>query len=98
MRGYFSEQVVINLMEFQSIFKLSTEEIMAGIIMADKIGWQAARPSTISLVIIRILKPNIPNSMIYQLGRTELQTMRKWTSCVCAKLGIKDNFFIINKS
>jgi len=94
--GYFSEQVTYNLIELQLLFNLSDEELLLGISYAEKIGWLAAKPSTIALTIIRIIKKDYPNQLIYKLGKTEYQTMKKWTTKVCKILGINQIWFSVS--
>ena len=93
MSETFYEMVFDNLAELAVIFNIKDDELLRCIVYAERLGWLAAKPSTIALVLIRIVCPDISNSTIYHLGNTELQTMRKWTCICCEKLKIKNIHF-----
>lgn len=93
MNSDYIALVIRNLDEMCELFQLTDEEFVKSIDYARKTGWQTAHPSTIALAIIRIVKPEIPNILIYKLGRSEYQTLRRWTIFICMKLKIKQRWF-----
>lgn len=85
--------VVNNLNEMQTVFGLTGNDFLKAIKIADEVGWVQAKPSSIALAIVRIVKPSLKNKEIYRLGRTEYFTMRKYTIYICEKLKIKQRWF-----
>jgi hypothetical protein len=89
----FSKMVCDNLFIMAPIFDLDSLELIKAIGYADVIGFQSAKPSSIALAIIRIIKPELSNKIIYKLGKTEFNTLKKWTVHICKLLNIEQIWF-----
>lgn len=89
----FVRMVINNLNEMQAVFGLTNNDFLKAIKIADEVGWVQAKPSSIALAIVRIVRPSLKNKDIYRQGRTEYQTLKKYTDIVCSKTNRKNTFF-----
>ena len=89
----FYQKVQLAIKRLSVPFGLTEEESDLCCDYAERIGWQNAKPNSIALALIRIMKPNIPKKTFYTLGNTEYNTLYKWISTCCEILNLNQNIY-----
>jgi len=89
----FYQKVQLAIKRLSVPFGLTEEESDLCCDYAERIGWQNAKPNSIALALIRILRSNMPKKDFYSLGNTEYNTLYKWVNFCCKELELKQNIF-----
>jgi len=91
--GIYEAMVINNLNEMAPLFSLNQREFLKAVDFARRLGWQSAKPSSIALAIIRLIKPEISNKTFYKVGKIEYKTLKKWTILCAHDLHVGQPYF-----
>ena len=74
----YHELVVNAINELDFFLKLDSERKAKAWELAEKLGWQSARPTTIAITIIKLVKPELQFTEIRRFCNVNVQTLRPW--------------------
>lgn len=82
--------VVNAINELDFFFRLTKEEKTVAYGYVRRIGWQTARPTTVAITIIKLVRPQMKFKDIRKFCNVNAQTLRPWLVKFCIRLHLNE--------